>query len=180
MSIDLFAFYGITPSLVLDEEFLRSEYVKIQKEWHPDFHSTNPAMMDKAMEKTAMNNKAWNSLRTLQGRTEVILAITGRLSSGQKNVLPQDFLMEMLDLNDSISEANEGNRQAMSQSESLLNERETELETELQQLVEMAEASKTAAGYEPNALDQLQNWWQKMRYLNRLRKNLDGVVDEEP
>jgi hypothetical protein len=73
----------------------------------------------------------------------------------------------MMSLNDEIDEKHAGDEAAGSRAESMLNQAEAELEVTLSQWKDVES---------PN-LEALIEWYQKSKYLDRLRKNFLGIEE---
>ncbi|NBX87641.1 MAG: hypothetical protein EBQ97_03870, partial [Bacteroidetes bacterium] len=84
-----------------------------------------------------------------------------------QNRLPKDFLFEMMGLNDEIDEKHGGNIEAGERAEAMLDQAEMELTDGLNVFKESSS---------PN-LDELVEWYQKSKYLDRLRKNFLGIEE---
>ncbi|MBR9859574.1 Fe-S protein assembly co-chaperone HscB [bacterium] len=100
---DFFQFYGLERKLQLDDKELRLKYLDLSKKFHPDFFANNPEGQVEALQKTSLNNRAYNALKTLNGRVKHVLELEGLLEE-KGGKIPQEFLMEMMDLNESLME----------------------------------------------------------------------------
>ncbi len=158
-----FAFFGIEPALVIDEKALRRKYLDIQRGSHPDLqsHVDEPDADDseKANEhyKTLMN-------RELRVKSYLMLKSNADIKDNQ---LPPAYLMEMMDLSDEIESMDRTEESQTQRVESELLEKESALEVEFQVI---------AAAPEP-IIDSLVLWYQKQKYLLRLRKNFEGIEE---
>lgn len=170
-----FNFYGIPPRFHVDEGELRKLYLQLQKQWHPDFFIADPENQEKALLMTSKNNDAYKALSTLEARVQYILREIGLDEGTEKNILPVDFLAEMMELNDLISDAQSGNADAASEAEKMLHN----LESEERQLLEQVTLAFDQSGQEFDevSVKPVRMVWQKLRYLGRLRKNLNGVAE---
>lgn len=125
-----FSFYGLKPSFDLDTTELRRLFLEKSREFHPDFFENDNAAQSKAIDVTAFNNKAFKTLNVPVERLKYLIQINISDSEEQQK-LPQDFLMEMLDLNEQIDEF------AFSDNASDLKSNiETELQNRIQLLME--------------------------------------------
>ena len=98
-----FRFYGLTPSFEIDTAELRRLFLEKSRQFHPDYFEDDHALQVKAIEVTAFNNKAFKALNSPTERLKYLIQINiSETENSQK--LPQDFLMEMLDLNEQIDE----------------------------------------------------------------------------
>lgn len=173
-----FSVLGIQPVFLPDEALLRSNYLKLQREWHPDFFAADPEKFRQAQLMTAAVNNAYKAVGTFEERVAAILSMHG-MTEDSKSSLSQDFLMDMMDIHDRILETA---AQPASQ------ERK-DVEAELSQLVaDNRDAMRTLAmkaddyfrlnaGHRPADLQAMQVFYQKLRYFRRLEKNLQGEME---
>ena len=164
-----FEFYGLTPHLLIDEAELRHVYLNIQRSWHPDFFASMPEKEAEAAEKTSLNNTFYQKLNTLPGRMQTLLEMHG-MTGETGNILPQDFLMEMMELNEETEAAmnDAGHSQAMVKQ---LQEKQRQVLNEATQLGEWLGAKIV----EPEGLKKLQVLYQKLRYLTKLNERLNQI-----
>ncbi|MEY2708162.1 MAG: co-chaperone protein HscB [Bacteroidota bacterium] len=157
-----FAFFGLTPSLNIDEKALRKSYLDIQRGAHPDL-----AMADQhEIEISELANAHYQVLMNPQTRVRTYLNVLGTVNWND-NQLPGNFLMEMMDLSDAIEEMDRSDVESMNEVESQL---ETYFTALNQELIEFQ--------HQPAPdIPMLGLWYQKSQYLNRLRKNFDGITE---
>lgn len=171
-----FAFFEIEPSFLVDKQALRRLYLANQRKWHPDFHAGNPEMHRQALQQTAANNEAYSILSDDFSRVKSLLSLN-QIDAEKEQVLPGDFLMEMMDLSDLIEEANAGNPTSMEQAQKELDRYNTAIETALSDLFQKADNLEFTAGYPKAILLEAAAIYQQNRYLGRLRKNLLGIKE---
>jgi hypothetical protein len=157
-----FEFFGLKPSLNLDAKELRSRYLEIQRQGHPDLKGDDSSEINVI----ELANRFYEELRTSRGVVRSYLLSMGVIDLNQ-NRLPKDFLLEMMGLNDEIDEKHGGDIAAGERAEAMLNQAESELKEALNLLKDMSS---------PN-LDELVEWYQKSKYLDRLRKNFLGIEE---
>ena len=99
--MDVFNFFNIPVSFYPDLDLIRKRYLENSRNSHPDIAQGEDEM--KYMELTALNNKAYSTLKSEEKRIDYIL---NELYPPEKKVaLPPDFLMEMMDTNESLMDA---------------------------------------------------------------------------
>jgi len=170
--LDKFAFYGLQPALLIDEAALRLKYLEFQRLWHPDFFASNPIAQLDAVAKTAKNNEDFKTLQNFHNRVQYFLQEYGLWNEGEKHTLPQDFLMEMLDLNDEIDLAKTGNSEQKEKVRVLLTESMKSIENHLIQHAQLADSEPSH--WSKDYFGPLRQTYEKLRYLTRLKGNLDG------
>jgi molecular chaperone HscB len=97
-----FAFYGLTPAFAIDADVLKKLYLEKSRQYHPDFFNDDPVAQNVAIEVTAFNNKAFKVLNNPVDRIKYLVQINS--DKEDNKTLSQDFLMDMLDLNEQIDE----------------------------------------------------------------------------
>ena len=166
-----FAFYGLPESFQPDPAALQATYYRLSREYHPDFHATkSPAEQAEMLRLSTLNTDAYRTLADADRRMAYLLSQHGRLEEGKQEALPPDFLMEVMELNEQLMEAESGDQAAWAA-----------LEAEVTALTDTLEAgiAPVLAGYEQlpadhrsAALGQVRTFYLKKRYLLRLRQQL--------
>lgn len=157
-----FEFFGLAPTLNVDSKEIRSRYIEIQRKGHPDLVGDDGSELNVI----ELANRYYEELRSPRGIVKSYL-MAMNVADLNQNRLPNDFLFEMMSLNDEIDEKHAGDEAAGSRAESMLNQAEAELEATLNQWKDVES---------PN-LEALIEWYQKSKYLDRLRKNFLGIEE---
>ena len=97
----------LEPKLSLDTTALQKQFYALSRQWHPDRFSTRPHLEQaEALEKTALLNDAFRTLRDPVLRGEYVLSRSGLEASGQRgHDVPAALLEEVLELNEALSDA---------------------------------------------------------------------------
>jgi len=103
--MNYFELFEIPVSLDINKNALSKKYFELQRKYHPDFF-TQSTEEEKAvaLEKSSIINKAFKILQDEDERTKYLLQIKGLLKEDEKYQLPPEFLMEMMELNETSSE----------------------------------------------------------------------------
>ncbi|MGY4384533.1 molecular chaperone HscB [Pedobacter sp. UYP24] len=100
---DYFSFYGLPVSFNPDLPYVKQKFYELSKKYHPDFFiNESEEKQVEVLELSTINNKAYQVLTDPQKRLQYVLELKGQLTEGEHYVLPQDFLMEMMDVNESL------------------------------------------------------------------------------
>jgi molecular chaperone HscB len=104
--MNYFDFYGVPESFKLDEALIKRKFYELSKQYHPDFYVNEDEITQREiLELSTLNNKAYQTLSNPAKRLEYILKLHDLVSEGAKPQLPADFLMEMMDINERLMEA---------------------------------------------------------------------------
>jgi molecular chaperone HscB len=161
-----FEFFDLVPSLALDAKILRTKFLEIQRNSHPDFGDENNNDSELA-------NTYFEVLKSPEKRVQVLLEQYANTSLNN-NLLPPDFLMDMMELNDIIDDSKGGDEMAKQQADNQLNGIKSELENQMNEFIHLWENEKVSIHTISDWIE-LTTWYQKMKYWSRLRKNLDGI-----
>lgn len=171
---DYFSFYGLPVSPVVDQQALRKKYYALSRELHPDFHTLKGASEQQAtLEKASYNNEAYQVLSDPDRRLKYFLDLKGALAEEGQNQVPQDFLMEMMEVNEALMELEFDNDPSVRQKiTGLVDQLEAGLEED---------AAGILANYDDDTatdaqLSVLRDYYLKRRYLLRIRQNLDNFA----
>ena len=101
--MDYFEFYDIPLSFQPDQALVKKKFYALSKEFHPDFYITeSEEKQQEILDLSTLNNKAFQTLSNPDKLLPYILQLKGVLTEGEKYALPQDFLMEMMEVNEAI------------------------------------------------------------------------------
>ena len=107
---DYFAVFGLPRQLQLDVDALQRRFYELSRLHHPDFHRmAAEAQQAEALERSALVNRAYRSLRDPLARVEYLIALEeGRETkegAAAKPRAPADLLEEMLEIQEALEEA---------------------------------------------------------------------------
>lgn len=101
-----FEFYDLKPSFLIDEKVLKAIFLEKSKAFHPDFFiNESEEKQQEILELSTYNTVVYNTLNDSRKRIAYILEQTGTINLEEKEaMLPQDFLMEMMEVNEKMME----------------------------------------------------------------------------
>ncbi|MBX2893317.1 MAG: Fe-S protein assembly co-chaperone HscB [Saprospiraceae bacterium] len=174
--MNYFDFFGLPVSFRVDESALRRVFLQNSKKYHPDFHTlADETEQTRMLELSTLNNEAFKTLSDPDRRMRYILEINGLLGEEDSQPsLPQDFLMEMMDLNEMLFELEldaDAARYAVALQKT--DDFEKGLEAEIQSIVERWTAKEGTA-----PLLAVRDFFLKKRYLLRIRENLSKFAPQ--
>lgn len=105
--MDYFELFDIPVSLVVDKNLLQQRFYALSKKYHPDFFSlANENEKAAALEQSSYLNMAYKTLSNEDTRIAYVLKLKNIYKEDEKYILPTDFLMEMMELNEQLTEDN--------------------------------------------------------------------------
>ncbi len=166
-----FEFYGIPVALTVDDSIVRKAYLLNSKKYHPDFHTlSSKTAQAEMLERSTQNNEAFKTLSDPDKRIRYVLEIKGLLGSENESpALPQDFLMEMMDINEALMDLEfDFDTERFSSTLKAVNALENELDTSVQTVL----SSWTESPENDASLIKVREFFFKKRYLLRIKENL--------
>lgn len=170
--MDYFELYDIPVSFSPDAATVKKKFYELSRKYHPDrFTLSDDASKAEALRMSAMNNDAYKVLNDADATMSYILKLNNVLEDEEKYNLPPDFLMEMMDLNEAISDCelepdNEGARQQAQQN---LDEHISGWNEDLAPLL----AKYDAATPDKGLLEQVKDYYFRKKYLLRIKERID-------
>ena len=156
-----FELFELPVSVNTDKSKLALKYFELQKKYHPDFFAQGTEHeQEKALEISSQLNKALKILKNQDETIKYVLQLKGLLEEEEKYQLPPSFLMEMMELNEELSD------ESAKEIETL----ETALYSEIQPIIENYDDAKTTE----SDLLKLKEYFYKKKYLQRILDRLEG------
>ncbi|MDQ3141405.1 MAG: Fe-S protein assembly co-chaperone HscB [Bacteroidota bacterium] len=168
--MNYFQYYDIPETLHLDLKLLRDLYYQKSRELHPDLQKQQNTSTDELQEKAAQNNQAYKTLSDPLLRLKHALELNiGALQENQQS-LPADFLMQMMDLHEKISEAI--HVENIQTRENLQNEIE-EIQNKIHIIAKPFINSFDQNDRSSSLFEGLLDYYYKLKYIRRLHQNLN-------
>ena len=103
--MNYFEFFKIPVSFNLNEAELKKAFYSNSKKFHPDFFTLESKEKQmEVLELSTLNNNAFKTLSNFDKRMKYILELKEVLGEEGKNKIPQEFLMEMMEINENLME----------------------------------------------------------------------------
>ncbi len=108
---DYFEVFGLARKLEIDPEELQRRFYEMSRRVHPDFFQTGtPGEQAGSLERSALVNRAYRTLRDLVSRVEYLIQLeegreTKEGAAGIKPEAPGDLLAEMLEVQEALQGA---------------------------------------------------------------------------
>lgn len=158
--MNYFELFELPVSLYVDSSQLSKKYFELQKKYHPDyFTQSTDAEQEDALEKSSAINKALKIFREKDSTIKYVLQLKGVLEEEEKYQLQPDFLMEVMDLNEELTD----------DSAAAIHDFEKEIYSGVKTIVEQYDdATVTTAD-----LLKVKEYYFKKKYLQRILDRLD-------
>ena len=156
-------------TIEVDQVALKKAYHRLSRESHPDFHShLSEEDQEKILQKSTMVNQAYKTLKDLDKRLQYILGREGQWKDGDEAQLDPMFLMEMMDLNEAVMEADED---SASRIKSDIQSKDRASYDDLGELL-----TRPVTDFDQGDWDKLKGYYFQRRYLLRVIKNLNNLA----
>lgn len=167
---DYFNFFGIQPAPRVDQAALKRTFYANSKRFHPDFHTLeDEAAQQEVLEKSTLNNQGYKVLADDDLRLKHLLELKGVLGEEGSNQVPQDFLMEIMEVNEALMELEfEDDPSVRQKVTGLIDQLEGDLERDVTDILENYHDERVTDAQ----LSALKDYYLKRRYLLRLREKL--------
>jgi molecular chaperone HscB len=171
--MNYFEFYDIPLSFHPDKTAVKKKFYALSKAYHPDFFvNESEEKQQEILQLSTLNNKAFQTLSNPDQLLAYVLAAKDELEEGEKYELPQDFLMEMMDVNEALMELEfDANAQQLAQVKQTVEELEDSLNTELESFTKEFEKAKPAQ--QSLILKQIKDIWYRKKYMLRIRESIN-------
>jgi molecular chaperone HscB len=167
--MNYFELFEIPVSLQVDKALVRRKYFELSKKYHPDyFVNTTSEDQQNALEVSALLNKGLKTFSNLDETICYVLKLKGVLEEEEKYQLSPDFLIEMMEINEELADADENSPGPIVQK--LMNI-EKELYEPVQNIIENYKEGITTQ----KELLQVKDYYFKKKYLQRLYQQLNRM-----
>lgn len=103
--MNYFELYGLPEHFTPNFAAVKAKYYELSRQYHPDrFAQAAETNKGEAMRMAAMNNDAWKTLSNADETMAYILKQRSVLEDEEKYALPPAFLVEIMELNEAVSE----------------------------------------------------------------------------
>jgi molecular chaperone HscB len=165
--MNYFELFEIPVQLKVDIAPLQKKFVELSRKYHPDYFVNDEAsVQSEVLEKSALLNKAWKAFKNPDETIKYVLQQKGLLEEEEKYELPPDFLMEVLELNEQLMDADEP---AVRDSVKVAIEN---IQSEIYEPVEKIITNYQEAATSEEELLQVKEYYYKKKYLDRMRREL--------
>lgn len=173
--MNYFEFYEIPETLIVDSVLAKKKFLELSRKYHPDFYGNKSEdAQNAALEFSTLNTNAFNTFKNNEKTLEYVLKLHQMLDDSESNALPQEFLMEMMDINEQLMELE------FEPNEALLHTIQTSVLDFQHQLD--SEFNTIAHNYlslnnneKKSVLISVKEYYLKNKYLSRIQKTLEKM-----
>ncbi|MGN6567882.1 MAG: iron-sulfur cluster co-chaperone HscB C-terminal domain-containing protein [Flavipsychrobacter sp.] len=169
--VNYFQLYALPESFHPPIAAVKVKFYELSRSWHPDrFAQADAAAQAEALRMAALNNEAYKTLSNPDALMAYILKLHGMLEDEEKYNLPPDFLMDMMELNELISEyeIDRTNEESMAEAREIIESEFREWDLEVAPLTQrFNEGEHTEA-----LLAEIKDYYFRRKYLLRIQERI--------
>ena len=169
--MNYFEFYQLPLSCHPDQDLVKKNYYANSKKYHPDrFMQADAKTKIEALQQSALNNEAYTTLQDPMLTIAHLLRIKGLLLPDEKYQLPSSFLMEVMDLNEQLSDwENQGKDAELGQSlQQSIHEFIKQLQDGIAPIMQLIDSGQE----EESLFIKLKEFYFKHKYLLRIKERM--------
>ncbi|HWC53777.1 MAG TPA: Fe-S protein assembly co-chaperone HscB [Chitinophagaceae bacterium] len=170
--MNYFELFEIPVQLKVDSRSLTEKFFELSRKYHPDYF-VNKENKDRAeaLDKSALLNKAYKTFQNPDETIKYVLQLKGLLEEEEKYELPPEFLMEVLEINEQLMDA-EDDPELKDRLQSQVENLQSEIYEPVKEIVEHYQENFTSE----EELLQVKAYYYKKKYLQRIRRQLAGMM----
>jgi molecular chaperone HscB len=163
--MNYFELFHIPESFLPDKTEVQQQFYRLSKQYHPDFFTqATDEEQQQALEQSAFINKAYKTLTNKDLTLAYLLNLKGLLEDDEKYTLSNEFLMEVMELNEKMIEAKfEGDTATLQDLKSQINNLEQKEYALVKNIIENYNSHTTQ-----EELLQVKEYYYRKKYLNRI------------
>ena len=169
--INYFELYHLPVSFHPDQETVKRKFYELSRQFHPDrFAHLGSEAMEEALNMSSINNAAYRVLKDPDALMGYVLKYHGILDDEEKYSLPPNFLMEMMELNEAVSdyELEPDNIELKQTAVTTLNDLLDIWQTEVDTLLEKFDNSD----HSKELLSGIKDYYFRKKYLLRIKERI--------
>lgn len=167
--MNYFELFDIPVQLQVDKTLLTKKFFELSRKYHPDYFANDDStVQEEALEKSALLNKAWKTFQNPDETIKYVLQLKGLLQEEEKYELPPAFLMDVMDINEQLTEAD--NPSSMAAVQEIIHTLQTDIYEPVKEIVEHYKEGTVTQ----KELLQVKEYYFKKKYLLRINQQLNG------
>ena len=167
-----FELFNIPISLLVDASSNKKRFYELSRKYHPDFFSNaSSEEQEDALEMSALLNKALKVLSNRDETIKYVLQLKGLLEEDEKYQLPNDFLMDVMDINEQLMDAKmDGDEEQLQASKQQIANLQKEIYEPVKNIVENYQEGVTSE----KELLQVKKYYFQKKYLDRMLSGMSS------
>jgi molecular chaperone HscB len=167
--MNYFELYDMPVQFHPDPVMVKKKFYELSRKYHPDFYSqAGSAQQAEALETASMVNRAYKTFLDQDATIRYVLKLHGLVEEEEKYQLQNDFLMEVLELNELLMEADADDEHSRQQ----IRQKTEELNHELYNGIKPLLDNYQEAVISEKELLQVKDYYYKKKYLRRILDKL--------
>jgi molecular chaperone HscB len=169
--MNYFELFEIPVQLKVDTGPLHKKFFELSRKYHPDyFVNKDREAQAEALEKSAILNKAYKAFKDPDETIKYVLQQKGLLGEEEKYNLPPDFLMEVLEINEQLMDADDDTTAANIKLS--IENLQSEIYEPVKEIVENYQEGVTSE----KEMLRVKEYYYKKKYLDRIGRELAGKL----
>jgi molecular chaperone HscB len=166
-----FEFYELPIQFNPDQNAIKAKFYALSKQFHPDFYANESEdKQQEVLDLSTLNNKAYQTLSNAKKRLKYVLELKGIVATDEGYQLSQNFLMEMMDINEALMDLEfEPDAEKSAQVQLDVEGIETELANELYDLMKQFDSNPKESDA---LLPLIKDNFYRQKYIDRIRERL--------
>ena len=166
-----FDFYELPIQFNPDQNAVKTKFYALSKQFHPDFYANeSEEKQQEVLDLSTLNNKAYQTLSNAKKRLKYVLELKGIVATDEGYQLSQNFLMEMMDINEALMDLEfEPDADKLAQVKLDVEAIEKELANELHDLLKQFDSNPAASDA---LLPLIKDNFYRQKYIDRIRERL--------
>ncbi|MXV53279.1 DnaJ domain-containing protein [Pedobacter sp. HMF7647] len=171
--MNYFEFYELPVTFNVDKAAVKKKFYELSKRYHPDFYvNESQDKQQEILELSTLNNKAYQVFSDAEKITHYVLQLNDLIAEGEKYQLPQEFLMDMMDINEQLMELEfDADPVAIAKATGEVDQFETAIVGEMSNLKQSFDTAGDAD--KKSILLKIKDLWYRKKYLLRIKDSLN-------
>ncbi|HYM94646.1 MAG TPA: Fe-S protein assembly co-chaperone HscB [Chitinophagaceae bacterium] len=167
--MNYFELFEIPVQLKVNKNSLPKKFFELSRKYHPDrFINESEEAQNESLEKSAILNKAFITFQNPDDTIKYVLQLKGLLEEEEKYELPPDFLMEVLEINESMMDMDD-DPETLKKLQSTIANLRSDIYEPVKEIVENYQDGVTSE----KELLQVKEYYYKKKYLHRIQEQLN-------
>lgn len=165
---NFFELFNIPVSFHPNQDLVKKTYYELSRTHHPDRLAQNGVSVTDTLQFAANINNAYNTLRNADATMAYILKLHDLMTDEAKYKLPPDFLMEMMDLNELISDLQPNDEKALQAAKTAIEQHLILWEEQVKPLTNKYDAGEQTQ----EVLLKIKDYYFRKKYLLRINERI--------